>query len=85
MSGLPQCEELERRTYQCDFVATLSPLWHPFVGPARVAPHSTGFILVVLLAVARLIAPSVQILWRLLRARSAALPARRSGLAGWRL
>jgi hypothetical protein len=69
MSGLPQCEEANALTYQCDFVVTLSPLWHPLVGGADAAPRSLAFVVVVLLAMVRLGAPSMITLGRLARLR----------------
>jgi hypothetical protein len=86
MSGLPQCDEVNRRAYQCDFVVTLSPLWHPFVGSgARAEPGSLPFVVVVLLAVARLGAPSVVTLARAARQRASTALAGRAPLAGWRI
>ncbi len=69
MSGLPQCEEANGLTYQCDFVVTLSPLWHPMVGDAQPAPRSIAFVVVVLLATVRLGAPSMISLGRLAHLR----------------
>ncbi len=85
MSGLPQCEEANRLTYQCDFVPTLSPLWHPFVGDVEAGPRSLGFVVVVLLAVARLAAPTVLTLTRLALTRWKTSGVRRQKLSAWRI
>jgi hypothetical protein len=83
MSGLPQCEEATGLTYQCDFIVTLSPLWHPLVGGAEAAPRSLAFVVVVLLATMRLGAPRIISLGRLAHLRwTAACAGDRRGRPG---
>jgi len=87
MDNLTRCEEGPNTlNYQCDFVPTLSPLWHPFGQDLNPAPHSPGFIVLVVLAVVRLALPSLVTLVRLIRAREPAARARQwLAPAGWQL
>lgn len=87
MVNLGQCEEGPGTlNFTCHFVPTLSPLWHPFVQHQRPAANTTGFIVVVLVVVARLVLPRLVTLVRLLRVRWAE-QVQRQWLtpAGWRL